>query len=294
MKNILAALAIIMSGLCSCHGNNGKPADDSSATISSLGVNDSIVMRYVTCSKSMIDTLIVQGDSVFSKTDKYSLENLGLDNEEYNKWSVASYGDTIPAVVSIYETYDIMTGYSEDDETNASFVWHEVAKMQLTRFLQKDGHEVTEKDIDKALHVMDRILGHYAGGTQYDMNIAAARRVLIADYHLLDAYKCLMDCYPSDEIKKLVHADYKYMLHTCRKYIEYRYEQDWYSDLPREMRCMLYDILTAKAASINRLTKNRASEQSVRKNLQEHSCFENGKSFKLTYDMLTSYHTSDY
>ncbi|MCD8235184.1 MAG: hypothetical protein LUD00_00715 [Prevotellaceae bacterium] len=294
MKNSIIALALMASGLCSCQEKGGKVANNPSATSTTLGVNDSIVMKYVTCPKSTIDTLIAKGDSVYAQTNKYSLENLGFGNEEYNKCLIEFYGDTIPVAVSICDTYDIITSNSEDNETNASFIWHEVAKMQLTRFLGKDGHEVTEDDINKAIRVMSRIFDYYSGGSQYEMNMSAARQLLIADYQLLDAYKRLMDEYFSIEIKKLVHADYKYLLDTCSKYMEYRYERDQYSDLPREMRCMFYDILTAKAASINRLMKNKASEQSVIKNLREHVCFEDGKFFNLTYNMLKDYYTNDY
>lgn len=289
MNYKLAAIAFIMSGLCSCQVNSNKGEEDSSVTMSGLGVNDSLVMRYVTCPKIMVDTLIAKGDTVYARNYEYSIENLDLNNEEYNKWLATSYGDTIPVVVSIYDTYDRITGYSEDDDNNASFIWHEVAKMQLTRFLQKGGHEVTGKDIDKAFRVMDDILATYSGGSQSEMNVAAARRILIADYYLLDAYKRLMDRYPSDEIKKLVHADYKYLFDTCSKYVEYRYERNWYSDLPRELKCMSYDAFMAKAASINRLTATNADEQAVVKNLSEHYCLKAGKSFKLTQDMLDKY-----
>lgn len=289
MKNNIVAIVLLVLGLCSCHGNSGKLAGDSSATISSLGVNDTLVMKYVTCSKITIDTLFAKGDSVYAQTNKYSIENLGLDNEEYNKWLVVSYGDTIPVIVSIYDTYDRITGCGEDFDTNASFIWHEVAKMQITKFIQKDGRKATKEDIDKVFNVVDGILSYYAGGTQYEMNMVAARWLLVADYRLLDAYKQLMDCYPSAEIRKLVHKDYKYMFDTGRKYMQSRYERDRYSDLPRELRCMFYDILTAKTASINRLIETRASEQMVVKNLCEHNCLENGKSFKLTYNMLENY-----
>ncbi len=71
MKNKLAALALIMSGLCSCHENSGKLADDSSTTIFSLGVNDSLVMRYVTCSKGMIDTLIVSNQTIVKNLNEH-------------------------------------------------------------------------------------------------------------------------------------------------------------------------------------------------------------------------------
>lgn len=289
MRNKLAALALTMSGLCSCHGNSGKLTADLSATQSGLGVNVSLVTRYVTCSKSMIDTLIAKGDSVFAQTEKYSIENLGFHNEEYNKRLVASYGDTIPVIVSIYDTYDRITGYNEGRGGNAAFIWHEVAKMQLAHFLQKDGNEVTGEDIDKVFRIADDILELYSGGDQYGMTVAAARRVLLADYCLLDAYKRLMDSYPSDEIKKLVHIDYKYMLDTYQQYTEYRYGWERYSDLPRELKCVLYDALMAKAASINKMTADKVSNQTVVKNLNGHYCLKDGKFFKLTQNTLYEY-----
>lgn len=289
MKYRIVTLALLVAGLCSCQGKGDKDADNASATVVSLGVNDSLVMKYVTCPKSTIDRLLAKGDSIYAQTGKYSIEHLGFDNEAYNEWLVALYGDTIPVVVSIYATYDIITGHDEEDGTDAPFVWHEVAKMQITRFLQKGEHEVTREEIDKVFCVIDGILDYYSGGWQYELNMAAARWVLVADYYLLDAYKRLMDCFPSVEIRKLVHEDYKYLLDTCHKYMEYRYERDHYSDLPREMGCMLHDLLMAKAASVNRLTATKASKQMVVKNLCEHICLENGKSFKLTCDILDDY-----
>lgn len=289
MKNSIIIFAILVSGLCSCQTKSDKASDSPSPSATSLGVNDSLVMRYVTCSRQIVDTLIAKGDSVYAQTNDYSIEHLGLDNENYNKRLAASYGDTIPAVVSIYDTYDIMTRYGDDNEINAAFVWHEVAKWQLTRFLQKDGHEVTDEDIGKVFHVIDGILDIYSGGTQYDMNMAAARWLLVADYRLLDSYKRVMDRFPAAEIKRLVHDDYKYLLDTSRKYMDYRYERDRYSDLPRELKCIFYNMLMAKAASINRLLRYGASELSVKKNLKDHICFQDGVSYRLTYDMLVDY-----
>lgn len=289
MKSSIVAIVLLVLGLYSCNGKSDRNADKMSVVSANLGINDTLVMKYVTCPKITIDTLIAKGDSLYAHTDNYTIEHLGLDNEEYNKWLVASYGDTIPVVVSVYDTYERITCGDEDFETDASFIWHEVAKMQITRFVQKDGRKATKEEIDKVFNVVDGILSYYSGGTQYEMNMAAARWLLVADYWLLDAYKQLMDCFPSSEIRNLVHKDYKYMLDTCRKYMQFRYERDQYSDLPRELRCMFYDILTAKTASINRLIETGASEQMVVKNLCEHNCLENGKSFKLTYNMLENY-----
>lgn len=99
MKNEIAALAFLVLGLCSCNGKSEKDTDNLPVTTNKPGINDSHVMKYVTCSQNMINTLIAKGDSIYSQTDKYSMENLGMDNEEYNKRLVASYGDTIPTIV---------------------------------------------------------------------------------------------------------------------------------------------------------------------------------------------------
>lgn len=164
-----------------------------------------------------------------------------------------------------------------------------MAKAQITHFLQKDGHKADKEDIDKIFHVIDGILYHYSGETQRDMNIAAARLIMVADYRLTEAYKQVMDCFPSAEIKELVHEDYKYLFDTCQRYMNYRYEQNYYSDLPQELNRMYVDILMAKTASINRLMETKASEQTVARNLSEHYCFEDGKFFKLTYNTIDAY-----
>lgn len=72
-----------------------------SDTIDYGEVNDSLVMKYISCPKSIVDTLLDKGDSIYLHANEYKLEFLGLDNEEYNRRLVAKYGDTIPAIVSI-------------------------------------------------------------------------------------------------------------------------------------------------------------------------------------------------
>lgn len=116
----------------------------------------------------MCDTLLDKGDSIYLHANEYKLEFLGLDNEEYNRRLVAKYGDTIPAIVSIYESYDLLTSYGED-EVCASFVWQEVAKTHIYRFLKHGGKTVVSKDYAKFFHVINDIMDYYSGGTQRDM-----------------------------------------------------------------------------------------------------------------------------
>lgn len=286
MKTNIVSIVLLVLGLCSCNGKSDRVADNQSVDTLNLEINDSLVMKYVTCSHMTIDTLVAKGDSVYAHSDSYSLENLGFENEAYNKDLIASYGDTIPVVVSIYDTYDRITDCNEDVETDAAFIWHGVATIQIAKFIQKDGRQASKADIDKVFNVVDGILDYYAGGSQYEMNLSAARWLLVADYRLLDAYKKLMDRFPSAEIKKLVHKDYKYVFDTCRQYIQSQYEKHYYSDLPRELDCLFFDILMAKTASINLLIETGASEQQIVQNLCEHSCLQNGDSFNLTSDML--------
>lgn len=238
----------------------------------SLGVNDSLVMRYVTCPRDTVRHLIGIADSIYAQTRKYSLEDLWLRDEQRNKWLCDSFGDTIPVIVSIYDAYDKITSYSGTDEVNAAFVWHETTKMQISRFYRKGRGEVPEEDIDKMFRVIDRVLGAYEAGTESEMTNSTYRRVMVADYRLLDAYVQLMDSFPSDEVRRSVHEDYRYMLDASRKYFRWRREVSSYSDLSRELSCMFHDILLSKAASINRLMAVNASREEVMKNLSKHIC----------------------
>ncbi len=289
MKHKILLLALSALVLCSCRGKIDTTTNNLPTDTTNLEMGDSLVMKYVTCSKDVVDTLFATGDSVYAQTDIYTIENLGVENEEINNMFAEIYGDTIPAIVSIYDSYHKITSHNNNEDNNASFVWHEVAKAQLARFLGKDSHKVTDKDINSVFRVANDILEYYSGGSQAEMNASAGRRILLADYSLLDAYKRLMDRFPSAQIKELVHADYRYLLNTCRKFTYDRYEENYYSDLPRELTDMLHSLLLAKAAAVDRLITAKAGEQAVRNNLREHYCFENRKYFRLSYAFLDKY-----
>lgn len=122
IKLIAIALSVITFCLCACQGQrgNGQVDGNVSDTIDYGEVNDSLVMKYISCPKSIVDTLLDKGDSIYLHANEHKLEFLGLDNEEYNRRLVAKYGDTIPAIVSIYESYDLLTSYGEDEVLHLS------------------------------------------------------------------------------------------------------------------------------------------------------------------------------
>lgn len=93
-------------------------------------------MAYVTCSEHTVDSLLSIADTAYSKTGSYGLEDLGMDNKEYNKWITKDYKDTISIVIALFDSYASMVN-SGMDEANASFVWHEVARLQMKHFYEK-------------------------------------------------------------------------------------------------------------------------------------------------------------
>lgn len=289
MKTTFIALALFFLGLCSCNSQNVKSSKASSTPGSGLGVNVSNVQKYVTCSTSKINSLLAHGDAAFANTAQYTLDLIDFDDDDLNNDLLRAHQDTIPVIVSIYDTYYKIIGNGESQviNINAYFIWHEVAKMQLTRFLQKGGHKVTEADFEKVFCVIDHIAETYSYGPQMMMNRAAARQELVEEYCLLDAYTRLMDQYPSNDVKQLVHKDFLYVLNTCQAYIKSRYEMEWYSMLPLEMSGLFCETLRAKAASLNGLLASGASKQVVIQNLTKHNCLRNGKTYRLTQATLS-------
>ena len=128
-------------------------------------------MAYVTCSEQTIDSLLAIADTAYSKTYSYSLEDLGMDNKEYNKWITKDYKDSISIVIALFDSYASMVN-SGMDEASASFVWHEVARQQMKHFYEKTGGEWQEPDsYEKLFHVIDGVMRSYDGGGQADINL---------------------------------------------------------------------------------------------------------------------------
>ena len=292
-------MLLAFASITACSANNNKKHIQENGTLMEtkgksqfalkhLDVDKKKVMAYVTCSEHTVDSLLSIADTAYSKTGSYSLEDLGMDNEEYNKWITKDYKDTISIVIALFDSYASMVN-SGMDEASASFVWHEVARQQMKHFYVETGGEWQEPDsYEKLFHVIDGVMRSYDGGGQADINMVAWRSVMLIDYRLIEAYKQLVGLCTDRAMVKLIHDDYMYTLTTYRAHSETI--EECYSDLPREQGELFKWLLSSKLENVNLLIKNykrgKIGSNAVKKNLQEHLCLANKRLVKLTKDFL--------
>lgn len=295
----MSVLFLFVLFVVSCKGNKGGLDNQESDTmmvakdsipfvLKHLDVDKKKVMAYVTCSEHTVDSLLSIADTAYSKTGSYSLEDLGMDNKEYNKWITKDYKDSISIVIALFDSYASMVN-SGMDEASASFVWHEVARQQMKHFYVETGGEWQEPDsYEKLFHVIDGVMRSYDGGGQADINMVAWRSVMLIDYRLIEAYKQLVGLCTDRAMVKLIHDDYMYTLTTYRAHSEAI--EECYSDLPREQGELFKWLLSSKLENVNLLIKNykrgKIGSNAVKKNLQEHLCLANKRLVKLTKDFL--------
>lgn len=263
-------------------------SDSSHFVLKHLDVDKQRITPYVTCSEQTVDSLLAIADTVYSKTKNYKLEDLHLGTEFYNKDLNKAYNDTIPTVIALISSYASMVN-SGMDEADVSFVWHEVAKLQMKNFYETTGGKwIVPDGYEKLFHVIDGIMNVYSGGNQSDMNCAAWYSVMPTDYRLIEAYKQLADLCNDREIIKLIHDDYTFTLTTYREHREGI--DEWYSDLPREQGVLFNWLLEVKLNNIRRLVngykKGKLGICAVKKNLKEHMCIADNKSKRLTKELL--------
>ena len=292
-------MLLAFASITACSANNNKKHIQENGTLMEtkgksqfalkhLDVDKKKVMAYVTCSEQTIDSLLAIADTAYSKTYSYSLEDLGMDNKEYNKWITKDYKDSISIVIALFDSYASMVN-SGMDEASASFVWHEVARQQMKHFYVETGGEWQEPDsYEKLFHVIDGVMRSYDGGGQADINMVAWRSVMLIDYRLIEAYKQLVGLCTDRAMVKLIHDDYMYTLTTYRAHSETI--EECYSDLPREQGELFKWLLSSKLENVNLLIKNykrgKIGSNAVKKNLQEHLCLANKRLVKLTKDFL--------
>lgn len=253
-----------------------------------LGVYKKRIMPYVTCSEQAVDSLLAIADTVYSNTGSYKIEDMEMGTESYNDGLKTTYNDTIPIIVALFYSYARITNASMD-EVNASFVWHEVARMQMKHFFETTGGKWQEPDCqEKLFKVVDGMMATYSCGNQPDMNMAAWRSIMPVDYRLIEAYKQLADLCNDKETTKLIHDDYMYTITTFRAHRESI--DEWYSDLPREQGTLFEWLLRSKLENVNLLIKNykrgKIGSNAVKKNLQKHLCLANKRLVKLTKGFL--------
>lgn len=259
----LYLMACIIGMLSSCKSNSPEGKDDN--------INHELVSpiaKYVTCSTDSVEMMLVSSDSIIQLVDTCCLEYLNLDNEEVNNDLVSLYRKEIPTILKLYGTYDVVTTFPTS-EANAAFAWHEIATSLVAEHFGKE--QADTADVETIFKVIDDILGSYAAGTQYDMNMAARRWVMLSDYRLIGAYKALYDSCNDPSLLKSIQDSYINLLEMYR----HRCEQidDSYSDLPRELACMQMAMMDERREAIVKLNsqyiQGELSIQSVKTELDK-------------------------
>lgn len=239
----LYLIICIIGMLSSCMTNSPKGKDDN---INHELVN--AIAKYVTCSTDSVEMMLVSSDSIIQLVDTCSLEYLNLDNEEVNNDLVSRYRKEIPTILKLYGTYDVVTTFPTS-EANAAFAWHEIATSLVA---EHNGIEQADTaDVETIFNVIDDILGSYAAGTQYDMNMAARRWVMLSDYRLIGAYKALYDSCNEPSLLKSIQDSYINLLEMFRNRCK-QIEGHW-SDLPRELACMQMAMMDERRESVEKL-----------------------------------------
>lgn len=262
--HVVACICIaVLSVLASCRPDGQQN--------SSFEANDNLkdsISRYVTCSSDTIDMLLASADSICQLVDTCSLEFLDLCNEEANRHLESLHEAEIPTILKLYASYDVVTRFPTD-EANGAFAWHEIAGALIAEHYGRA--QVEAADVDSIFGVIDDILGSYAAGTQYDMNTSAWRRVMLADYRLIDAYKKLFCCCNDPSLLRAVHKSYVNLLEMYRN----RCQQidDSYSDLLRELACMQIAMMDNKRKEMESLmlqfTQGKTSIQAIKSKLEK-------------------------
>lgn len=263
-SHIIACLCIAaFSVFASC-----KPH---SQQISGFEANENLkssISEYVTCTSDTINMLLASADSICQLVDTCSLEFLDLNNDEVNKYLVSLHKEEIPTILKLYASYDVVTQFPTD-EANGAFAWHEIASTLIAEHYGKK--QVDIADVDTIFNVIDGILGSYAAGSQYDMNISAWRWVMLSDYRLIDAYKKLYRSCNEPSLLKSVHKSYINFLEMYRN--RCNQIEDSYSDLPRELACMQIAMMDDKRKEIESLTiqftQGKTSVQDIRLKLEK-------------------------
>ena len=206
------------------------------------------ISKYVTCSIDTMDMMLASTDSICEALDTCSLECLGFDVEHKTYITDSLHSSDIKTIVKLYGSYDITSNFSTH-EADAAFAWHEIAKSLIEKHY---GRNVTDEEYEKYLRVISAIVDSYGVRTQYDMNISAWRKVMLADFRLISAYKKLFDTCNKQSMLGSVHGSYLNVLtayrNRCKKI------EDSYSDLPRELACMQISMMNEKRSEIELFT----------------------------------------
>ena len=206
------------------------------------------IARYVTCPTDSVELLLDSADSICQLVDTCSIEILGLGNEEVNSRFDSLYHKEIPTVLKLYGTYDVVTS-SEANEANAAFAWHEVANALIEDYAGKE--EIDTTDVESIFMVVNELLFPYYAGSQADMNTASWRSIMMYDYWLIDAYIRLYESCNDPSMLKSIQGSYINLMEIYNN----RSAQidDYWTDLPRELACMLAEMMDERRKMIRNL-----------------------------------------
>lgn len=257
---ILPLLAVILCASCNnTPANTGEKTDagEQKRTVEqSQQVDCSAIMQYVNCPADTVRQMLAVGDSIFQMRSNLTIDMLGMGYPEQHEWMEKQYGDTIPLIVSLFASYDAITT-RDSNVVNSVFVWHDVVNKQVASYMDKP--LATREDVEQIFHTIDEILEDFGGGTQPDMNNAAWRWVMVADYRLVDAYKKLIDAYPEEDLVGPVQHSYQQVMDSYEYYCDHLTEH--YSDLPRELGCLMADLMDDDRGDVEELTAKYLAKQ---------------------------------
>ena len=240
-RKVIFALTVGMMMVSCLPYNNTRFASDS---------NVRRIAPYVTCPADTIRMMLAAADSICVLVEDASLENLGLEDRLFNIPLKIRFHKEMPTILQLYATYDVVTNFPSD-LANAPFAWHEIAKQQIADLYEKDS--ITSADVDSIFGAIDVILDDYYGGTQYDMNIATMRAIMMADYRLIDAYTNLFDQCQTPSLLESVHGSYLYLLDIYAERYHRVTSMGHWTDQPRELASMMIAMMKEKQEWVENL-----------------------------------------
>lgn len=237
----LITLVIFLLSSCKSNSPEGNGNNTNQELVSAIA-------KYVTCPTDSVEMMLASSDSICQLLDTCSLEPLGFYTDYRFYYLDSLYHNEIPTILKLYGSYDVVTNFPTS-EANAAFAWQEVANELMAEYYGKE--KVDTAEVERIFETIYDILGYYCVNYQSEMNMAAMRLVMLADYRLISAYKSLYDSCNEPSLLKSVQDSYINLLEMYRNRCE-QIEGHW-SDLPREMSCMQMAMMDERREHIENL-----------------------------------------
>lgn len=252
---ILVALSLLGISMMACQ-------NDKTSFVNKRNIER--IANYVTCPTDTIRMILDDADSICALFKNGTLNDLAFDNEFYNEYINPYFRQRTPSIVQVYATYHSVTLFPTS-EANAAFAWHEIAQCQIADFYGKE--EVTNAEVESYFNGIDSILNVYDAGTQHDINNVAWRRVMMADFRLITAYKALYDQCAQPSLLASIHGSYCYLFEIYRVYCDQI--NGYWSDLPRQLACLEYALMEERQHTLENLLESYTKGEITLENIKE-------------------------